>query len=86
MTRYVNELISIVTGLLVTTITSIIPVKTLIGGTHYGIPFPWLIKLVLAPEYSPWRINYLNFGIDILIWTVLVELVVIYINKQPKKE
>lgn len=84
MTRYVNELISVLTGLLATTITSIIPAKTLIGGTHYGIPFPWLIKLVLAPEYFPWRINYLHLGMDIVVWIVLVRLVTIYIMRSMK--
>lgn len=43
----------------------------LVGATWFGFPEPWLRKLVIAPEYYPWREDWGNLALDVLAWTVL---------------
>ncbi|WP_455285633.1 hypothetical protein [[Eubacterium] cellulosolvens] len=45
---------------------------TIVGATHYGHPFPWLIRLQIPPQHFPWRIAPLNFLADIAVWSVIV--------------
>jgi hypothetical protein len=44
----------------------------LVGAVHYGYPVPWLFRLVLAPEYFPWRVNVTALISDVIVWTVVV--------------
>lgn len=41
------------------------------GGTHYGFPMAWLVHRVLAPEFFPWRVNWLGLVVDVFVWTVV---------------
>lgn len=59
-------------GVGITLLTGLIPLRTLLGGTHYGIPVVWLVRRVLAPEYFPWRVNWIGFVVDVVVWTVVV--------------
>lgn len=59
-------------GVILTLLTGLFPLRTLMGATHYGFPMPWLIRLVLAPEYFPWRVGWLGLIIDLIVWTTLV--------------
>lgn len=70
VTEYIRPLYVIV-GLLITLSTAIIPVSHLAGSTDYGLPFPWLVKLILSPENFPWRVNWIYLIIDIAIWTTV---------------
>lgn len=56
--------------MLVTLFSAIIPVRPLLGGTHCGLPLPWLIRLALAPERFPWRINGVYLVLDVVVWTL----------------
>ena len=41
----------------------------LLGAEHYGYPFAWLFRLILAPEYFPWRLDAIVLGADVVVWT-----------------
>lgn len=66
---------SIAIGVLVTLLTGLLPVRTLLGATHYGLPTPWLYRLVLGPDQFPWRVDPTSLVVDIAFWVVVVVLV-----------
>jgi hypothetical protein len=69
---------SIIGGLVITLLTGLfinMPAK-LLGAVHYGCPFAWLTRLVIAPEHFPWRVNISNLIIDIVIWSVVVFIII----------
>lgn len=76
-------LISILGGVLVTLLTGLLPTtpSMLVGATWYGFPLAWLIRMVVAPEYNPWRIEVLNFFADMVIWFVIVAIVVFVVER-----
>ena len=59
-------MITLLTGLL-----SNMPAP-LLGAEHYGYPLPWLFRLVLAPEYFPWRVDAVALVVDLATWTIVV--------------
>lgn len=59
-------------GIAVTLVTGLVPLRTLAGGIHYGFPMAWLIRRVLAPEYFPWRVNWLGLVADVVVWTIVI--------------
>lgn len=68
---------SVIGGMLVTLLTGLL-VNTppmLVGAVWYGYPFPWLIRLVLSPEYYPWRVNIPFLLADVAIWAVVIGIV-----------
>lgn len=68
---------SIIGGLIITLLTGLISntPPMLVGATHYGYPFAWLTRLVLAPEYFPWRVNALTLVADMIVWAVIIGIV-----------
>ena len=64
-----------------TFLTGLIPNRTtiLVGADYYGYPFPWLIRLVLAPKYFPWRVNLLYLIADIVAWALISVAVLLII-------
>lgn len=68
---------SVVGGAIITGITGFINVtpQGLVGGVWYGWPTNWLSKLVIAPQYNPWRFHIASFLIDWVFWIVVVYLV-----------
>lgn len=76
-------LLSIFCGELITLLTGVVDSTPpmLVGATHYGYPFAWLFRLVLAPEYNPWRIDLFNFIADIVVWSVIVAIVVFVVAR-----
>jgi hypothetical protein len=79
-------LVSILGGVLVTLLTGLFPTtpSLLVGATWYGFPLAWLIRMIVAPEYNPWRIELLNFFADIVIWFVIVAIVVFAVERLRK--
>jgi hypothetical protein len=61
-----GAVISLLTGLLLN-----MPAP-LLGAEHYGYPLPWLFRLILAPEYFPWRVNLAGLLGDVAVWTIVV--------------
>jgi len=56
----------------------------LVGATWYGFPLAWLYRLIVGPEYNPWRMDLPNFFGDIVIWTIIVAIVVFIVDKVRK--
>lgn len=78
MNTITRLIVSILGGELVTVLTGLIrnTPPMLVGAVHYGYPLPWLIRLVIAPQYNPWRIELLNFFADLLVWSIIIGMVV----------
>jgi len=77
--------LSIIGGAVITLLTGLIPnTPMLLGATHYGYPFAWLFRLILAPEYFPWRINAVNFVVDVIVWAFIVGIILFIVKKKRK--
>ena len=77
---------SIIGGIVITLVTGLIPnmPSMLVGAAHYGYPLAWLIRLVIAPEYFPWRVNAVNLIIDIALWAIIVGIILFIIKRVRK--
>jgi len=75
---------SMIGGLVVALFTGLLTNTVLLGAEHYGYPLAWLIRLVLAPEYFPWRVNVLNLIMDLILWTIIVGIVVAILTRRKK--
>ena len=78
---------STLAGLVITLLTGLftnMPTK-LLGAVHYGYPFAWLIRLVIAPENFPWRVNMLNLIMDIVIWSIVVLIIMFGVSSVRKR-
>jgi len=78
----INILFSIIGGIAITLLTAFIPLRSLMGATHYGFPLAWRIRLVLAPQYNPWRMNITNLVMDVVIWSVIVGIAIFIIRRR----
>jgi len=79
-------LVSILGGELLTLLTGLIQSTPpmLVGAEHFGFPFAWLFRLVIAPQYNPWRMDLLSFFADIVVWSVIVFVIVFVLEKARK--
>ena len=70
-------LAAILSGVIVTLLTGLISntPPILVGATHYGYPLAWLARLVIAPQYFPWRFNMLTLIADMVIWAVVIGMI-----------
>lgn len=69
---------ALLTGLLDVTPTD------LVGATWYGYPFSWLRRLIIAPQYNPWRVDWPNLVLDLLVWSavaVAIGLSALWLNR-----
>jgi hypothetical protein len=74
-----GEIITLLTGLFSST------PQMLVGAEWFGFPLAWLIRMVVGPEYTnPWRIEFLSFLADVVVWSVIL-LVVVFIVEKVKK-
>ena len=73
-----GEIITLLTGLFSNT------PQMLVGAEHYGFPLAWLIRMIVAPEYNPWRIEFVNFLADVVVWSVIL-LVIVFIVEKVRK-
>lgn len=76
-------LIAVVCGSLVTLATGLFAntPPMLVGATHYGYPLAWLTRLIIAPQYFPWRVNVLELVLDVVVWSA-VSAIVLFIMKR----
>ncbi len=70
--------ITLLTGLLSNTPTM------MVGAVHFGYPLPWLIRLVVAPQYYPWRVNELNFIADCVLWSVITGVLLLVLERMKR--
>ena len=77
---------SVIGGVVVTLLTGLISntPAMLVGAMHYGYPLAWLMRLVLAPEYFPWRVNVPNLVVDLVIWIIIVGMVVTVLTRRRR--
>jgi hypothetical protein len=40
--------------------------------------------MIVAPEYNPWRIEFVNFLADVVVWSVIL-LVIVFIVEKVRK-
>ena len=62
-------------GAFVVTIASALIPSTpgqLVGASWYGWPVTWLRKLVIAPQYNPWVVDWYGLVLDIIFWFVVI--------------
>ena len=78
---------AIIGGVVITLITGLINTtpSMLVGAVWYGLPFPWLIMYVVAPQYFPWHVRPLRFVLDIVTWAIVVWVILFVISKLRKK-
>jgi hypothetical protein len=78
--------VSIVGGVIITVVTGLFPNTPgmLVGAEWYGFPLAWLIRMIVAPEYNPWRVEFLNFIADVVVWSVIL-FVIIFIADKARK-
>jgi len=69
--------ISVGAGMAVLTGLIDVTPRRLVGSTWYGYPTPWLYRLIVAPQYYPWRVNWSNLIEDVGIWSVVALLAVL---------
>jgi len=71
-------IISVVGGVVIALLTGLVSntPPMLVGAVWYGYPLAWLIRLVLAPEYFPWRADVPALVADVIVWTIIVAVVI----------
>lgn len=77
-------LAAILGGVIVTLLTGLVSntPPMLVGAAHYGYPFAWLTRLVIAPQYFPWRFNILTLIADIVIWTLVIGIILFVFSRR----
>jgi hypothetical protein len=63
--------------------------RGLVGATWYGYPLTWLRRLIIAPQYYPWRVDWLNLVLDVAFWVavaLVVEVSVLLLRHSPLRE
>jgi hypothetical protein len=80
-------LIAVAGGVLLTLLTGLLPntPEMMVGATHYGYPLAWLIRMIVAPQYFPWVIDYLGLLADVIFWAIIAAIVLLAIGKARKK-
>jgi len=73
-----GEIITLLTALIETT------PPMLVGAVHYGYPLAWLFRMVVAPQYNPWKVDFGNFIADTVIWFVIVAIVAFIVARVRK--
>ena len=86
MTVTSRMLLSILGGAIVALLTGLVSntPPMLVGAIHYGYPLPWLTRLVIAPQYYPWRVNLPNLFADIIVWFVILGIVFVALERLRK--
>ena len=61
--------LAFILGIVVTFATGVFNTTPgIVGATWYGWPMSWLKRLVVAPQYNPWRLAFPGFALDVLFW------------------
>jgi len=70
-------ILSLIGGVAITVLTGLLSnmPTPLLGAEHCGYPLPWLFRLILAPGYSPWRVDVVALVVDLVAWTTVIGIV-----------
>ncbi len=78
-------------GAIVVTLASALVPSTpgqLVGASWYGWPITWLRKLVIAPQYNPWVIDWYSLVLNFIIWFIVIwvlgYIICMFMDKKPK--
>ena len=79
-------LIAVVCGVVITLVTGLIPNTPgmLVGATWYGYPLAWLIRMIVAPQYFPWKVEIASLIVDIAFWTVIALIILLVAMRKSK--
>jgi hypothetical protein len=79
-------LTALICGIAITLVTGLMPntPSILVGARWYGYPLAWLIRMVLAPEYFPWKVEIMGLMADIVIWTLIALVILLVAMRKPK--
>jgi len=74
---------SVFGGVLITLLTGLVSSTPpmLVGAMWYGYPLAWLFRLVISPEYFPWRVDVTGLLGDVVAWSVVVGVVLFIVKK-----
>lgn len=78
---------AVIGGVMATFLTGLIENTPtgLVGAVWYGYPLAWLIRMVVAPQYSPWVVEPFQLILDIILWTLIIAIVIFAYTKIGKK-
>lgn len=71
-----GSLVTLATGLFVNT------PPMLVGAVHYGYPLGWLTRLIVSPEYLPWRVRPAELVLDIVVWSTISAIVLFIMERK----
>ena len=65
--------ISIVAGVAAMLLTGLVNVTPsgLVGARWYGLPLTWLRRLIIAPQYFPWKADWGGLAGDLVFWVLV---------------
>lgn len=77
---------SILGGVAVTLLTGLVSntPPMWVGAILYGYPLTWLTRMIVAPEYYPWRMDTANLIVDIIIWTLATAALLLLLRRIKK--
>jgi hypothetical protein len=81
--QYKIPIYSLLTGIIITLITGFFPNVFLLGVSYWGYLLPWMMQVVYLG--APLEIIWINFIVDIIIWSVLIYLGLVSIEEEKKK-
>ncbi len=76
-----SVIVTLLTGLLNST-----PGGGFVGASWYGYPMTWLRKLVIAPQYNPWVIDWTGLVVDLVFWFIVVAVIELIVAKVSKPQ
>lgn len=75
---------SILGGVAITLLTGL-TINTppmLVGAVHYGYPFAWLVRMIVAPQYFPWTVNVPNLILDLIVWSLVAGVALFLLKRR----
>jgi len=81
--QYKIPIYSLLTGIIITLITGFFPNVFIIGTQHWGYLLPWMSQIVYPG--APLEIMWINFIVDIVIWSVLMYLAFLSVEEEKEK-
>ena len=86
MVELKKVLMALVGGIAITLVTGLIPNTPgmLVGASLYGYPLAWLIRMVVAPEYFPWKVEIVGLIADIVVCTLIALVILLVATRKTK--
>jgi hypothetical protein len=88
MEKFKYVIKSAIAGAVITLATGLVTSTPgqLLGAAWYGWPVTWIRKLVLAPQYNPWVVDWYGLAIDFVFWFIVSWLVIYIICALAQKK